>query len=217
MIATLQSAGGIQFVQGLSPAAWYRYGVGITVATGVSAWADQSGNGRNLTQGTAGFQPALQGDNSILFDGVDDTMFVAFTLNQPTTWYGLIQQVSWTSSDGIWTGAGGTNLVLQSVASPQIRMTGGTALANSSDLAVGVYGVVTNVFNGASSVLQVNNNAPITGDAGLGNAGGIILCQNGAGFGNIQVKEVILYAAAHDAATRARVISYLGAVGGLGI
>jgi hypothetical protein len=39
--------------------AWWRSDLGITLNGGnVSAWADQSGNGHNLAQGTAGLQPA---------------------------------------------------------------------------------------------------------------------------------------------------------------
>lgn len=49
---------------------------GVTEAGGVvSAWADQSGNGRNFAQGTAGKRPALQtvgGYPAIVFDAVDD-------------------------------------------------------------------------------------------------------------------------------------------------
>lgn len=43
----------------LSPALWLRADLGVTLNAGnVSAWADQSGNGRHFTQGTAGAQPA---------------------------------------------------------------------------------------------------------------------------------------------------------------
>lgn len=43
----------------LRPALWLRADLGITLNSGnVSAWADQSGNGRHLTQGTMGAQPA---------------------------------------------------------------------------------------------------------------------------------------------------------------
>jgi hypothetical protein len=38
---------------------WLRADLGITVATGVSTWADQSGNGNNFTQGTGANQPGL--------------------------------------------------------------------------------------------------------------------------------------------------------------
>ena len=44
----------------------------------VSQWNDKSGNGYNVTQGTAGFQPKLStlasGETAILFDGSDDNM-----------------------------------------------------------------------------------------------------------------------------------------------
>lgn len=36
---------------------WLRADLGITIATGVSVWADQSGNGNNATQGTPAAQP----------------------------------------------------------------------------------------------------------------------------------------------------------------
>ena len=44
-------------IRALSPAAWYQPGVGVTGSLTVSNWADQSGNGRDLAQGTAGNQP----------------------------------------------------------------------------------------------------------------------------------------------------------------
>lgn len=53
----------------------------ITTSTGVSIWADKSGNGRNATQAVAAKQPlyssTLNGRNVISFQGVDDTMQVA--------------------------------------------------------------------------------------------------------------------------------------------
>lgn len=41
----------------VAPAAWYQPGVGVTGTLTASNWADQSGNGRDLAQGTAGNQP----------------------------------------------------------------------------------------------------------------------------------------------------------------
>jgi hypothetical protein len=58
-------------------AAWYRGDLGITLnVSTVSAWADQSGNGRHLTNGNAAQQPtyvasALGGRPTLSFDGGD--------------------------------------------------------------------------------------------------------------------------------------------------
>jgi len=53
----------------------------ITTATGVSIWADKSGNGRNATQTTGGKQPirtnTINGKSVITFQGTDDTMQIA--------------------------------------------------------------------------------------------------------------------------------------------
>lgn len=64
-----------------SLAAWYRGDLGITLNGGtVSAWADQSGNGRHLTQGTAANQPTygtasgMRGHAALAFDGTNDIL-----------------------------------------------------------------------------------------------------------------------------------------------
>ena len=55
--------------------------VGVTnVAGACSAWADQSGNGWNASQGTAGARPAISstgGFASLLFDGTSDFLNIA--------------------------------------------------------------------------------------------------------------------------------------------
>jgi hypothetical protein len=52
----------------------------ITVSTGVSVWADKSGNGRNAAQAVGGKQPAysstINGKNVVTFQGTDDTMSI---------------------------------------------------------------------------------------------------------------------------------------------
>lgn len=210
------------FVRGLNPAAWFRFNTGITVTgAGVSAWADQSGNARDLLQGTDAARPPKQADGSILFDGVAQFLKCgSFTLNQPETVYLLFKQVAWTLNARISDGnANGTGSIDQSPATPQLVINAGSAVATNGNLAVGAYGVAAAVFNGASSSLRINNTAETTGNAGAANMSGFTVggAASGVAFSNIQVKEVVLFAAAHDAATRQRVIRYLAQVGGLNI
>jgi len=204
---------GIQFVQALNPAAWYRYGIGITVTgAGVSTWADQSGNGRDLLQATDAARPALQADGSILFDGVDNNLKCStFTFNQPESCYLLFRSVSFTSQarifDGNTTNTGG---FLQGNDQPGLDIYAGSTVSDAAGLAVGVYGVVCVVFNGANSVLRVNNTIS-TGNAGASNMAGFTLGDAG-GFSlpsNIQAKEVILYSGAHTETQQGQIINYL--------
>lgn len=218
-----QSPSGIAVVQALSPAAWFRFGVGLTDdgAGLCSNWSDQSGNGRDL-KATLTARPTIQADKSLLFDGVANFMKCdAFTLNQPETIYFLGKQVTWSAAGSFLTDGGASTAggILQRTATPNIAISAGTALGSNSGLAVGSYGVVAAVFNGASSAFQINSGATTTGDAGAGNMGGLTVGARGdnGAFTNIQVKEVIVYAAAHDAATRSRVISYLGSVGAISV
>lgn len=206
-------------IAGLAPAAWFRYGRGITVTgAGVSQWDDASGNARHLKQGTDTNRPALQADNTILFDGVDNFLKCdAFTLNQPETVYLLGKQVAWAISTYVFDGNASASMGFQGVtASPQRRLVAGSATAANADWVVGTYAAVACVFNGASSLIQVNSGTPSTGgDSGATNAGGFTLGVNGAvasGFSNIQVKEVIIFSGAHDAARRSLVQQYLAAV-----
>lgn len=58
---------------------WVKADVGVTGGATVSAWADQSGNGFHVTQGTAASQPALQNNRTnfnpaLQFDGANDQL-----------------------------------------------------------------------------------------------------------------------------------------------
>lgn len=206
-------------VRRLGPAAWFPFGVGITSAAGaVSQWDDQSGNGRHLKQATATNQPTLEADGSITFDGVDNFLKCdAFTLDQPETVYLLFKQITWTSTERIFSGnALSSGDLVQLTSTPQIGLFAGTATSLVS-MTLDAYGVIAGVFNGASSSIQLNSGTPATGNCGAANMGGFTLGASGApgGWANIQVKEVIIFAAAHDSTQRAAVIKYLMRLGGL--
>lgn len=218
--AILSSGGRLNTIRRLNPAAWFRRGIGITSALGaVSNWANQSSHGaaRDAKQATGSAQPALQPDGTILFDGTGDFLKCdAFTLVQPETVYLRMKQVTWTNVEAFFDGnALNGGQVQQITATPQIQMSAGTGVAANGNLAVDTWGSVCAVFNGASSLLQIDSTTPTAGNAGAGDMGGLTLGARGANnlFSNIQVSEVIIFAAAHDAATRAAVIAYLASVG----
>ena len=143
-----------------------------------------------------------------------------FTLNQPNTTYVLLKQVTWTAAGNRITEAiVATVGILQRVSSPIIGIAAGSTVITDSNLTVGNYGIAAVVFNGASSLLQVNNNAPTTANAGASNYDGFTLGASGGGSvpTNIQVKEDILFSGAHDANTRRQVINYLAQVGNISV
>jgi len=204
-------------------AAWFRFNKGLHVDSNnlIRQWGDASGNGRHLKQATETNRPSLQSDGSILFDGVDNYLKCdAFTLNQPTTVYILVKQVTFTAADVLHDGNTLTLLrLLQDGSSPNLAIRINSTVG-SVQIPLGEYGIAASVFNGDSSLLQVNNGAPATGDVGAtSGAGGFTLGSraDATQFANIQVKEVLIYAAAHDTQERALVIDYLAKVGGLAL
>jgi len=202
---------------------WTRFNQGITVTgAGVSQWDDQSGEGNHLLQATDANRPSKEADGSILFDGI--TFFLkasAFTLVQPETIYVLGKQVTWANNKYLFDGELTNSGMIQSITStPRVRLYAGIGLAETTLFGIDTYKAISAVINGASSVLQFDNANPITGDAGLNDLGGFTLGARGDGtfgFFNAQVKEVLVYSAAHDAVTRAKMIKYLASVGGLSI
>jgi hypothetical protein len=203
----VQQDGTVHFVDA-SPAALFRYRKGITVTgAGVSTWADKSGNARDLLQGTDASRPALQADGSILFDGVNDFLKTAgFTFNQPETVYLLAKQVTFTAGEYVFDGNAGNDLSFnQTGASPTVTQYaggGGDVNANTNWL-IDTYAAIAIIFNGASSLIRVNNVTVSGGNPGAANAGGFTLGSNSSGTGgwsNIQAKESILYPGAHTTA-----------------
>ena len=101
----------------------------ITEVTGVSNWADLSGNGRDLIQATGADQPVYSAaNNSITFGGVSDFLKTAgFTLVQPETVYIVMNQVSWTSLDYVFDGNSvNTTRLIQRISSPKLSAHAGT-------------------------------------------------------------------------------------------
>jgi hypothetical protein len=199
--------------------AWYKSDVGTTIATGVSQWNDQSGNLNHLVQAVGASQPALtagaiNGLPALVFDGSNDFMSVAFVLVQPSTVFFVMRPIVITASRTYVDGGAvaDTMAVAQAQLTPnRLRMTAGSVLTGATGIVAGVPGLVTAIFNGASSALASTDDAGITGNAGAGAGAGLTV---GSQFGgtlpaNMQLAEVIVMAAMATAGERAGVRSYV--------
>jgi hypothetical protein len=223
---TLAGVTPIQRIVALRPAAWYQLGRGTVLAAGsttlVARWNDASGNNRPLLQATGAAQPALQTDGTLLFDGSSDLMQTAtFTLAQPTMLYMLFRQVTWTINDVMCDGFTATSgQLIQANTTPEIDISAGSTVCANTGLAVNTYGIFVATFSGANSTSQVNKKAPIAvANAGTTSMAGFTLGSDssGANNSNIQVKEVLLFGAAHNQTQQYQVINYLSLIGGLGL
>lgn len=200
-------------IAALAPVAWYRRGIGMTAA----AWVDQvAGGAANFAQATATNQLTPTAYGSMLADGVDNYMSATFTLGQPFTVYGLVNTVTWTSADRILGRSGA--FIRQATSTPQVFFSCGSEIGPISP-ALNTVNVISVIGNGASSSIQLNNDAPVTGDAGANPFSSPFLASTNtpSNFGNTDNYEWIFFSGAHSAATRSIVIRYLATVGGFGI
>jgi hypothetical protein len=216
------------FIRSLAPFGWWRYGLGITQASGkASVWADQSGHNNDLVQATGISQPAVQADNSLLCDGVNDWMQASLSLPVPYTMYFAFKEIVFNAR--VIGGArciGALDAVIfQTLTTPQLRLNQNPTTPDTT-IAVGSWGVCCGVVNGVSSVYQAAQNG-VTGTVNgstVGNADTTTAFAIGAGANglgtspsNTAFKEAILFGAAHDAATRLTVLRYLGAIAGVNV
>lgn len=193
---------------------WYRKGIGVTVTgQGVSKWEDQSGNGRDLLQTTDLDRPDFS-DATILFDGISEFLIAApFAVVQPVTLYLRAKQVIWTNLHRFCDGNTPFRVsILQAGNSPEIAINAGADSDKNGDLPLNTFASIAAIANDGGSLTQVGFNAPVGGNAQFQDLDGLTLGAEGGGgqrWGNVQIKEFMIYRAAHDAVTRAQVITYL--------
>ena len=220
---TLSGAGSPADVTNLT--GWWAGDQGVTIVTGVSNWADQSGNGNALVQATTGKQPvrdasALHGLPGIHADGVDDFLTAAFTLAEPYTISGVMR-VATAGVAGvhdILTDGNGAQFLTGCVvldSTPQEYMyagalsptvpTAGNPFAN--------YVTFMAVFNGSSSALYIGNTLYNSGNVGnsRGNPGGLTLfaAANGTRSSPGIVTELTIHSKAVTSGDRAILQTYL--------
>jgi hypothetical protein len=185
----------------------------------VACWDDGSGVGHNVVQATTTKRPLLKlailNSKPVLrFDGVDDFLQATFTaITQPFSRIAVFNMRSYAASSHIY-GAGptGQGVLFESSTSPIMSLYDGTVSPSTSSLAVGTFGVVSELHNGAASELRVNGAAAATGNPGVATLSGVTLsaASNGASTTPVDHAEVVVYNRALTTAERQSVERYLG-------
>ena len=125
--------------------------------------------------------------------------------------YLVVKQITWAGmylfdGDGIE-----SNLLYQNGTSPGLKAYAGTSSGENSDCTLNQYKIVRVLFNGASSKLQVAENAATTFNCSVKTAGGFTLASKANGlsnFVNAEYKEIILRNTTDD---EAAILAYLKA------
>lgn len=159
---------------------------GISTATGVSQWNDQSGNSRHLPQAAGGSQMAytLGGRNrtaDIVADGSNDFFSpVSFTLNQPFMVFLGLKVNTLTAAGGkdcIWDGFTAGSTVASVDTSPKTDVFAGADFSTTEQIGSGNFDLLEVLYNGASSYLKRGPYGVLkaSGNPGANNAGGFTL------------------------------------------
>lgn len=208
--------------------------LGVTLGTGVSAWADQTGNGYTLSQAAGGQQPAynatgLNGKPTITFDGTDDFMSNA-SLDLPAApyfYWMVFSAVSWTVNDTLLaSGSNGVGQVLQRGSTPQIGACNNGvsgAYFNTGAVLGSWYRMRVSFTNSTSDYIRIGStNTTGTNMGTAASAAGFNLGKNtsAANYANISVAALMVLggtpSAAELSALDAAVTRFYGASVGVG-
>ncbi|MFM8735390.1 MAG: hypothetical protein ACKOC8_09370 [Pirellulales bacterium] len=199
--------------------AWYDATVpsSITVATGVSNWANLEGTAsRDLQQTTGNNQPVLTANvfgnkSALLFDGVNDSMVRAFTVGKPCHEFVVFSVVTLNRNNAITDGSSfGTKMLwLNSSNQPQAYQAIG--ITSLTGLSANVATLADTEFNNANSVLRINGSQVASGNTGANTPDGMTVGRWGGQtvYGNIYVSEILLFNRLLASTEASRVRRYL--------
>lgn len=173
----------------------------------------------NLAQADTSKSPTY-GDG-LIFDGTGDFMKTSGAVNvtQPSTVIAVLKQISWKDYEYLWDGNNINNCSLgQRNASPELDIYAGAELRNQAGLTIGEYGIVTAIYNGVNSSIQINDVEAVTGNAGTTDMSGLTLARYGSvdsDWSNVAFKYILIYNGALSASDIALVKLYLREKAGL--
>jgi hypothetical protein len=179
----------------------------------VSQWNDKLAGGKNLT--ATGTQRPTWSATGILANGTTNTMKkTPVTQAQPIFIYAVLRQKSWTSLSRLCSMVGSNDEgigMTQYDSSPKFSVYAGNTPLYLS-LTLDQFGIIRLLFNGASSKAILNNDAPVTGNAGAWGMGVITLfswAAQDAQFANIEIADFIIRKAADNSTNEASIYNYL--------
>ncbi len=212
---------------------WVRADPGITTGTGVSAWADQSGNGVNFTQGTGSAQPAfvagaINGKPTVLFDSVDDVMSASWARSAPGTqpfyiWF-VARQVTWIASRGLLGdyAAGPEGFIVQGVTgAPNLAQFAGANVNQNTAASLNTFFRFEEYFsNSAASYQKIGSTEVSGGNPGNAVGGGTLQLGaygNSSSRSNVEFAEAFAFLGAPTASQRAALDAYCTSRYGAGL
>ena len=196
---------------------WAEYNVNQDVTKDANNKITSWGSGHPILQSDTSKSPTWAA-TGVIFDFEADYMRVTDAgLVQPITIYAVIKQTTWTSEHVLWCGtiANSNLLFIQENqvhgATPWVSIASGAYSDPSDKLVVGTYGLVKAVYNGASSVFQIDNNTAWTGNIGTNEAGGFVLnsYSNNVWGAGIGVKCILIYKGTPSAEDDTQIRTYL--------
>jgi len=198
---------------------WLRADLGVTLnGTTVSAWADQSGNGNNVSQSTGSAQPTFNNVDSS-YNGKSTFSFVSansqaltgtFTKTQPFTIVLVGHSTNSLLNDEFIFGGSGVGIWTASI-SDEVTSYAGSVLAAANGTA-GTPALMAATFNGATSALYVNSSTAVaSGNIGTNNMSSISIGgeNSQAHFLDGKMAEVLIYTGALSAAQVNTLFAYL--------
>lgn len=211
------------------PQAWYKADAGtssVVDGTALSAWNDQSGNARHLTQATGANQPvykaAIQNGKAVVrFDGSNDFMDAA-TVNvaQPSTIFVVAKStVAAAAGHNFVDGTTARQSVYQHTSGVVAMYAGAAEALSGTAWGTAAFHYVSSVFNGASSSMRVDGVAQTLTPAspGTGALTGLRVGAFDAVTGPWQGDgaEILIYNSALSVGNQQSVEAYLAARWGL--
>jgi hypothetical protein len=192
---------------GTNLAAWYapeskkwqdsgRTTAAVADADPVGAWDDISGRARHIIQATGSQRPTLRlgiknGYPAVRADGVDDFLGIAsLSLAQPAWEFVAFKMVSLgAGNQTVIDGATQNESRLYVIASTSMNASAGGTITDTFTVTTNTVYIAACRFNGASSSLQINNRAQVTGNAGSATATGLRVGGDGTQFANVDILE----------------------------